>query len=128
MIPVAKVKGLEHKIQRRTQDAGDDSVFVLILADDETLRGRPGRPPETGRRSPGEPEGSRDVALAVPCSGTHKRRTDDKVSTSPVAVEESADRTGRGLIPSGARWSGYRNLHRRLHLSADAAPPDRPLH
>ena len=81
-----------------------------------------------GAEAPGEPEGLRDVALAVPCSGTHKRRTDDKVSTSPVAVEESADRTGRGLVPSGARWSGYRNLHRRLHLSADAAPPDRPLH
>ena len=31
MVPVAKVKELERKTQRRTSDAGDDSVFVPIL-------------------------------------------------------------------------------------------------
>jgi hypothetical protein len=33
MIQVAKVKGLERKTQRRTPDAGDDSVSVPTFAD-----------------------------------------------------------------------------------------------
>jgi len=33
MVPVAKVKDLERKTKRRTSDAGDDSVFVPILAE-----------------------------------------------------------------------------------------------
>jgi hypothetical protein len=79
--------------------------------------------------APGEPEGLRDVALAVPRSGTHKRRTDDGVSMSPVAAEASAYRTGRGLIPSGACDSRATGISTpQLHLSADAAPPDRPIH
>lgn len=50
MIPVAKVKGLEHK------------NYVGVPADLQ----------KQAAEAPGEPEGLRDVALAVPCSGTRE--------------------------------------------------------